>query len=86
MNNISTSSGLDALNRCAIECALRRQSRKCKVEFGGFACNGCKWNVMEYIDADPRQAKLFMIQADVKAAELDAVPSAVKFVLIIMAI
>jgi hypothetical protein len=32
------------------------------------ACNGCRYNVSEYIDADPRDVKLFMFEAENRAA------------------
>ena len=52
---------------CATECALRRQKRRCREWFGSFACNNCRFNVNRYIDADPRQVELFMLQAETRA-------------------
>jgi len=63
-----------ALYRCAVECALRRNSKRCKHRFGCMACNSCKWYITQYSDdtTDPRQIKLFMIEAEEKAAILRA--------------
>ena len=52
---------------CATECALRRKNRRCKESFGSYACNNCKLNVNRYIDADPNQVDLFMMQAQTRA-------------------
>jgi len=52
---------------CATECALRRQKRKCKENFGNLNCNNCRLNVNRYIDADPRHVELFMLQAETRA-------------------
>ena len=60
------------LYNCAVECALQRRSRSCKESFGSTACNGCKWNILEYTDVDIRQAKLFMLSAEDRAGDIKA--------------
>lgn len=59
-----------ALKTCAVECALKRLKHKCKNRFGSMACNGCKYNIAEYADADPRHLKLFMLSAEQEAEHL----------------
>ena len=60
----------DVLYDCATECALKRQNGKCPHNFGDTVCNHCKLNVNRYIDADPSQVDLFMLQADSRAHAL----------------
>jgi len=67
MADISFSS---TLFNCAIECALKRQTKACKNKFGAPICYECKWYVQRYIEADPRRVQLFMIEAETKAAIL----------------
>jgi len=59
-----------ALYNLATECALRRYGRKCKNHFGSVACQGCDLNVSEYINASPQDIKLFMFEAQNRAATL----------------
>ena len=59
-----------SLNLCAIECALRRFNRKCKNRFGSAACTSCNQYIGNYIQADPRHIRLFMMQAEQKASRL----------------
>jgi len=56
-----------ALNEAAVECALRRKRGHCRNSFDNYACNNCKYYIKQYIDADPRQVNLFMLQAENRA-------------------
>ena len=67
MGNPSFSS---ALYDCATECALRRQNRRCRESFGGYACNNCRFNINRYVNADPNQADLYMLQAETRASNI----------------
>jgi hypothetical protein len=69
MNNPNFSS---TLYDCATECALRRKSKKCKAIFGGIGCTAknCSFDIRNYVDADPRHLRLFMIQAETRAATI----------------
>ena len=53
-----------ALHNCAMECALRRQTKGCKVKFGNAKCVNCRYYIASYIDADPRHVHLFMMEAE----------------------
>ena len=58
-----------SLRNCAMVCSLRRVKHKCKEQFGSYACNDCKYNICEYADIDPQQAKLFVMQTDFEAQD-----------------
>jgi len=58
-----------SLRNCAMVCSLKRAKRKCKNKFGSFQCNNCKWDINQYADIDPRQAKLFVMQTDFEAKD-----------------
>jgi len=58
-----------SLRNCAMVCSLKRAKRKCKNKFGSFQCNNCKWDINQYADIDPRQAKLFVMQTDFTAKD-----------------
>ena len=64
------SSFSSTLYDCATECALRRKNHRCKENFGSYACNKCRFSVNRYIDADPRQVELFMLQAETRASAI----------------
>jgi hypothetical protein len=54
-----------AIYQTAVDCAFLRKVKKCKEpEFGGIMCNECKCNPCQYVDADPRQIALMMLQAE----------------------
>ena len=58
-----------SLQNCAMVCSLRRVKHKCKEQFGSYACNNCRYNICEYADIDPKQAKLFVMQTDFEAKD-----------------
>jgi len=58
-----------SLRNCAMVCSLRRVKHKCKEQFGSYACNNCRYNICEYADIDPKQAKLFVMQTDFEAQD-----------------
>jgi len=58
-----------SLRNCAMVCSLRRVKHKCKEKFGSYACNNCRYNICEYADIDPQQAKLFVMQTDFEAQD-----------------
>jgi len=53
-----------ALFDVACNCAFNRSEKQCSATFGSSTCTGCKWNLFEYVDADPRKAKLLMLSAE----------------------
>ena len=59
-----------ALWKVAMECSLKRLERKCNNNFNDAICSGCKYNIYQYIDADPRHAALFMLEVEDQAADL----------------
>jgi len=60
-----------ALYKLAISCALCRIDNKCSCAFNSKACSkDCKYNILRYIDADPRKAELFMSSAEDQAWSL----------------
>jgi len=61
-----------SLYDCATECALKRAKRKCRVQYGSALCKTCPFDVAQYVDADPRQLKLFMMQANTRAYAMRA--------------
>jgi hypothetical protein len=69
-----------ALHNCATECTLRRKKGRCKLRFGSYACNDCKYYVNKYIDADPRHVELFMIDAEMRAGAVRATSGGHHFV------
>ena len=64
----------------ATECALRRQNRSCRNRFGSEACETCRLNIANYINADPRQVDLFMLQAETRANAVKSVGTTHRFV------
>ncbi|MCL2245266.1 MAG: hypothetical protein FWC03_12505 [Treponema sp.] len=59
-----------ALYTCAVNCILNRRNGKCKNQWDSMACNDCRLYIKRYIDVDPMQAELYMIQAQ-DQVELD---------------
>jgi len=59
-----------ALWKVAMECSLLRMKKKCNNNFNDANCSKCKYNIYQYIDADPRHAALFMLEAEDQAADL----------------
>jgi len=78
------SSFSNSLYDCALECALRRRKNRCKVRFGGYACNDCKYNINRYVDADPRHVELFMIEAEMQAGAIKATSGGHHFVFVVL--
>lgn len=64
------SSYIGALQKIAMECTLRRRSRKCRRNFDSYECNKCDYYVKNYIDADPAQIKLFMVNTNFEAGKM----------------
>ena len=60
----------NAINSVALECALRRNKRKCRMIFGSSQCCNCRHYIGNYVDADPRQMNLYMYQADINAQSM----------------
>jgi hypothetical protein len=60
----------EALFKVAKECAYKRLIKKCNNKFGCSVCTECKWYIGNYIDADPRQMNLFMIEVEESAYDL----------------
>jgi hypothetical protein len=60
----------DALQNCALECSLRRINRKCKHVPGDAVCWQCRYYVGRYVNADPRDLKLYYMQSDMDAGML----------------
>jgi len=56
-----------AIKDCALECSLRRRNRRCYQQFGDSECIRCDMYIPNYVDADPRQVRLFMLQSDMEA-------------------
>jgi hypothetical protein len=51
--------------------------KRCKEpEFGGIACTNYKCNIYQYVDADPRQVALMMMQAEKEAFTLYSIGTA----------
>jgi hypothetical protein len=67
-----------ALYDVAVNCAARRLDRRCTAEYTSSTCTGCKWNVLEYVDADPRKAKLLLLSAERSAKQLRHTADTVK--------
>ena len=81
-----------ALYDVAVNCAYNRLTDHCSATFGSKTCATCKWNLFEYVDADPRQAKLLMLSAERSAKtlmhaakSLDSFSRGTKFLAFIMA-
>ena len=72
-----------SLYNCATECALLRMNHKCKNSFRSYICNDCKYYISNYIDADPRHVKLFMIEAEMRAGAIKTTCETPHFILII---
>ena len=47
-----------------------RRSKKCKGLFGSHVCQSCGYYVPQYVDAEPRQIKLFMMGAEQRATAI----------------
>ena len=70
MNQTKSANFNSALQECAMECALRRLNKKCRIKFGSPSCDSCRYYISNYIDADRRHRDLYMLQAENKAAML----------------
>jgi len=60
----------ESLWRVAIDCSLARIEKGCSNNFGDSKCINCKYYVCNYIDAEPRQLALYMMQAEDRAHDL----------------
>ncbi|GBU27287.1 hypothetical protein R84B8_00816 [Treponema sp. R8-4-B8] len=60
----------EAIWKRACTCADMRLGRSCKNRFGSYECNGCEQYILNYMDAEPSQAKLLMLDADEQMASL----------------
>lgn len=60
----------ESLWKVALECAYKRKMKKCLNKYGDTICANCRWYVLRYIDANPRQAELFMLQAESEVADM----------------
>jgi hypothetical protein len=54
----------DILYKTIKLCALSRKKKKCNKQYGCSTCSNCKFEVLNYIDADPRQVRLLMLRAE----------------------
>ena len=78
-----------ALYDCALECSLRRRQKTCKNTFGCRTCSRCRLYVGNYVDTEPRQLSLYMLQAEMNADAIaqPMIPrSFIAFILIILTI
>ena len=53
-----------AIYDCALECAAQRAHKKCRNNFNSSACSKCRFYIKKYINIDPAQADLLMMQAE----------------------
>ena len=60
-----------AISDCALECSLRRRNRHCYQRFGDAECLNCDFYVANYVNADPRHVRLFMMQSDMEAERVE---------------
>jgi len=82
--NMAEPSFSSTLYDCATECALRRQNGRCRETFGGSMCAYCQLYLPQYIDADPRHIKLFMLGAQSRADAIRRSGSGAKWALLIV--
>ena len=73
-----------ALWNCARECALRRMKRKCRNRFEDQECNDCALDIRQYGNFNPAEARLYMMQAQSNARELNSIGNGWNFAYILL--